>query len=181
MKRFRRHSDRLERELRAQRPEPRAGFLHTLETRIVGEGRPRPAGRLRIGVAIALAVGMVSALGAFGGLSYAATGVTHAVQAATHVVAPAHPAQKAVPLNSARAQYLVAMCFHRHTIYVDSHAARVLRRLGATDGPCVGGRRTPPAATTVVCVRNTNVRVSLANAATLVRQRNAKKGFCKKA
>jgi hypothetical protein len=73
------------------------------------------------------------------------------------------------------------MCFHRHTIYVDSHAARVLRRLGATDGPCVGGRRTPPAATTVVCVRGTNVRVSLANAATLVRQRNAKKGFCKKA
>ena len=183
MKRFRRHSDRLERELRAQRPEPRAGFLHTLETRIVGEGRARPAGRLRIGVAIALAVGMVSALGAFGGLSYAATGVTHAVQAASHVVAPAHhatPAQAAVPLNSARAQYLVSMCFHRHTIYVDSHAARVLRRLGATDGPCKGGRRIPPAATTVVCVRGTNVRVSLANAATLVRQRNAKKGFCKK-
>jgi rRNA processing protein Krr1/Pno1 len=152
-----------------------------LESRVVGEGgRARPAGRLRIGVAIALAVGMVSALGAFGGLSYAATGVTHAVQAATHVVAPSHQAQTAVPLSSARAQYLVALCFHRHTIYIDSHAAPVLRRLGAREGPCNGGRRIPPARTTVVCVKGHNVRVTLSAAKALVNAKQAKHGFCKK-
>jgi hypothetical protein len=183
MKFIRKHRDRLERELRAQRPEPRAGFVHGLESRIVGEGRTRSTGRLRIGVAVALAVGMISALGAFGGLGYAATGVTHAVEAASHAVTPSHnaaPAQKAVPLSSARAQYLVAMCFHRHTIYIDSHAARVLRLLGAKDGPCVGGRRTPPATTTVVCVKKHNVRVTLGASAALVKAKTAKRGFCKK-
>lgn len=183
MKFFRNHGDRLERELRAQRPEPRAGFLNTLETRIAGEGgRARPAGRVRIGLAIALAVGMVSALGAFGGLSYAATGVTHAVQAAAHAVTPSHNTTadlKAQPLSSAKAQYLVAMCFFRHTIYVDSRAARILRLLGAKNGPCKGGRRTPPTRTTVVCVRGHNIRVTTANGKALINARKAKRGFCK--
>jgi hypothetical protein len=137
---------------------------------------------LRIGLAIALAVGMVSALGAFGGLSYAATGVTHAVQAAAHAVTPAHsnaPALKAQPLSSAKAQYLVAMCFFHHTIYVDSHAARILRLLGATDGPCKGGRRTPPTSTTVVCVKGHNIRVTTANGQALIKSKKAKRGFCK--
>ena len=179
---FRRHKDRLERELRAQRPELRAGFLNMLESRIAGEARGRPAGRVRIGLALALAVGMISALGAFGGLSYAATGVTHAVQAAAHAVTPSHdaaPALKAQPLSSARAQYLVAMCFFRHTIYVDSRAARILRLLGAKDGPCKGGRRTPPTSTTVVCVKGHNVRVTTENGAALIKARKAKRGFCK--
>jgi ribosomal protein L34 len=182
MKGFRKHSDRLERELRAQRPEPRAGFLNALETRIVGESRTSRAGRVRIGLAIALAVGMVSALGAFGGLSYAATGVTHAVQAAAHAVTPSHNTTadlKAQPLSSAKAQYLVAMCFFRHTIYVDSRAARILRLLGAKDGPCKGGRRTPPTRTTVVCVRGHNIRVTTANGKALINARKAKRGFCK--
>jgi hypothetical protein len=180
---FRRHTDRLERELRAQRPEPRAGFLHTLESRIVGESRGRPAARVRIGLAIALAVGMISALGAFGGLSYAATGVTHAVQAAAHVVTPSHnaaPALAAQPLSSAKAQYLVAMCFFHHTIYVDSHAARILRLLGAKDGPCRGHRRTPPSRTTVVCIRGHNIRVTTTDGKGLINSRKAKRGFCHK-
>jgi len=180
MTRFWKHGDQLERELRAQRPTPRTDFLHSLESRIVGEGRGRPARRLRVGVAVALSVGMLSALGAFGGLGYAATGVTHAVQAAAHAVTPSQPAQTAVPLSSARAQYLVALCFHRHTIYIDSHAAPVLRRLGATEGPCNGGRRIPPARTTVVCIKNHNVRVTLSAAKALVNQKQAKHGFCKK-
>ena len=182
MKSFRRHRDRLERELRAQRPEPHAGFLHTLESRIVGEGHGRSSGRVRIGLAVALAVGMISALGAFGGLGYAATGVTNAVQAATHIVAPAHhaaPVVKAQPLSSARAQYLVAMCFFRHTIYVDSRAARILRLLGAKDGPCKGHRRTPPAKTTIICIKKHNVRVTLSDAKALIRARKATPGFCK--
>jgi hypothetical protein len=179
MKRFWKNGDQLERELRAQRPTPRTDFLHSLESRIVGEGRGRPARRLRIGVAVALSVGMLSALGAFGGLGYAATGVTHAVQAAAHAVTPAQPAQKAVPLSSARAQYLVAMCFFRHTIYVDNRAARILRLLGATDGPCVGGRRTPPARTTVVCVQGHNIRVTRKDAKALIKAHKATRGFCK--
>ena len=138
---------------------------------------------MRLGLAAALTIGMLVALASFGGLGYAATGVSHAVKAATHVVAPQHtaaPVVKAQPLSSARAQYLVAMCFHRHTIYVDSHASRVLLRLGATLGPCQGGRRTPPAVTTVICVKGTNVRVALVNARALIKSHKAKKGVCKK-
>lgn len=184
MRLFGRKRDSLERELRAQRPKPRADFVNMLESRIVGERQARSGGRLRIGVAVALAVGMLSALGAFGGLGYAATGVTHAVQAAAHVVTPSHnaaPAQSAVPLSSARAQYLVAMCFFKHTIFVDSRAARILRLLGAKDGPCKGGRRTPPASTTVVCIKGHNVRVTLRNAAALVAAHKVnRRGFCKK-
>ena len=182
MKRFWKHGDQLERELRAQRPRPRTDFLHALESRIVGEGHGRTAGRVRIGLAVALAVGMISALGAFGGLGYAATGVTHAVQAATHVVAPAHhasPAVKSQPLSSARAQYLIAMCFFRHTIYVDSRARRILRLLGAKDGPCKGHRRTPPARTTIVCIKKHNVRVTLSDAKALIKARKATPGFCR--
>lgn len=183
MRGFRKHTDRLERELRAQRPEPRAGFLNMLESRIAGESRGRPAARVRIGLAVALAVGMISALGAFGGLSYAATGVTHAVQAAAHAVTPSHntaPALKAQPLSSAKAQYLVAMCFFHHTIYVDSRAARILRLLGAKDGPCKGHRRTPPSSTTVVCVRGHNIRVTTSDGKALIEAKKAKRGFCKR-
>jgi hypothetical protein len=200
MKSFWRHGDRLERELRAQRPQPRAGFLHALESRIAGEGRRQPAFRLRLGLAAALAVGMFSALGAFGSLGYAATGVHHAVQAATHVVAPAHkaaPAQKAAPakaaapahaavpaiktqpFTSAQVQYRVAMCFFHHTIYVDSAAARILRLLGAKDGPCTGGRRTPPETTRIVCIKHQNIRVTAKDKAALVKARKATAGFCK--
>ena len=179
MKSFWRHGDRLERQLRAERPEPRTDFLHALESRIVGESHRRPARRLRLGLAAALTVGMISALGAFGGLGYAATGVTHAVQAATHVVAPVHNAAPAQPVSSAQAQYRVAMCFLRHTIYVDSRAARILRLFGAKDGPCKGGRRTPPARTQVVCIRGQNIRVTAKDAAALIKARKAKAGFCR--
>ncbi len=182
MRGFWKREDKLERELRAQRPEPRAEFMQSIESRIVGKAYRRPA-RLRLGLAAALTVGMLVALASFGGLSYAATGVSHAVKAATHVVAPAHQAKVAVPsapLSSAQAQYLVAMCFLRHTIYVDSRAAKVLRALGATLGPCKGGRRTPPTTTKVVCIKGHNVRVNTVNAAALVRAKKAKAGFCKK-
>ena len=183
MKSFWRREDRLERELREQRPQPRAEFMRAIEDKVDGKAYRRSGRPMRLGLAAALTVAMLTALAAFGGLGYAATGVTHAVQAATHVVAPTHhaaPTLKAAPLSSAQAQYLVAMCFLHHTIYVDSHAARILERLGAKLGPCKGGRRTPPAATTVVCVRGTNVRVTVANAAALIRAKKATKGFCKK-
>jgi hypothetical protein len=181
MKSFWKREDKLERELRAQRPEPRAEFMKALESK-VGKAYRRPF-RLRVGLAAALAVGMLAALGATGGFSYAATGVTHAVKAATHAVAPAHKAAPALvshPLSSAQAQYLVAMCFLHHTIYVDSRAARILEALGAKLGPCSGGHRTPPATTKVVCIKGQNIRVTAANAAALVKAGKAKAGFCKK-
>ena len=181
MKRFWRHGDRLERDLRAERPEPRAEFMQALESK-VGKAYRRPARPFRLGLAAALTVGMLVAVGAFGGFSYAATGVSHAVKAATHVVAPAHhaaPVLKNAPLSSAQAQYLVAMCFLRHTIYVDSRAVRILEALGAKLGPCTGGRRTPPAATKVVCIKGHNVRVTAKDALALVKAKKAKAGFCK--
>lgn len=183
MKRFWKQGDRLERELRAQRPDPPTDFLHSLESRILGERLRQPARRLRLGLAAALTVGLIAALGAFGGLSYAATGVTHAVQAATHVVAPAHkaaPVQKTQPLSSAQAQYLVAMCFFHHTIYVDSRVARLLERFGATLGPCKGHRRTPPARTKVICIKGHNIRVTVTDGNALIKARKANRGFCKR-
>ena len=183
MKSFWRHGDRLERDLRANRPEPSADFMQALEDKVGGKTYRRPARPIRLGLAAALTAALLVAVGAFGGFSYAATGVSHAVKAATHVVAPVHhaaPALKTQPLSSAQAQYLVAMCFLRHTIYVDSRAVRILLRFGATLGPCKGGHRTPPAATTVVCIKGTNVRVTVADAAKLIRANKAKKGFCKK-
>jgi hypothetical protein len=181
MKDFWRNGDRLDRKLRAQRPEPRDELVSRIESRI-GESRPRTYRGFRLGLAAALTVGMLVALSAFGGFSYAATGVTHAVRAATHVVAPQHkaaPAAVSHPISSAQAQYLVAMCFFRHTIYVDSRAARILRALGATLGPCTGGRRTPPTVTKVICIKGHNVRVNAVNARALVKAKKAKAGFCK--
>jgi hypothetical protein len=200
MKRFWKHGDRLERELRAQRPEPRTDFLHALESRIRSEGRWLPSRRLRLGLAGVLTAAMLTAVGAFGGLGYAATGVQHAVHTATHVVAPVHkaapvhksapaqaaapvqiaaPVQQNQPLSSAQAQYRVALCFFRHTIYVDSRAARILERLGAKLGPCKGHRRTPPARTKVVCIKKQVIRVTAKDAKALVKARKATRGFCK--
>lgn len=181
MKSFWRHGDRLERDLRAERPEPRAEFMQALEGK-VGKAYRRPARPFRLGLAAALTAGLLVAVGAFGGFSYAATGVQHAVKAATHAVAPTHqaaPKLKSYPLSSAQAQYLVAMCFLRHTIYVDSRAQRILEALGATLGPCKGGRRTPPEVTKVVCIKGKNVRLTAADALALVKAKKATAGFCK--
>jgi hypothetical protein len=99
---FRRRGDRLGRELRAQRPEPRADFLHMLEDGIGRKLDRRRAGvRFRLGLAGALTVGLVTALGSFGGLGYAATGVGHAWRAASHVAVGAHPSAAAPRVASA--------------------------------------------------------------------------------
>jgi len=200
MKRFWKRGDGLERELRAQRPEPRKEFLRSLESRMTGDRYRRPAS-LRLGLAGALTAAMLVSLAAFGGLGNAATGVTHAVTAARHVVAPAHqakvvhkaaPAKKSAaahvaapvtvsaPLTSAQVQYLVTMCFLRHTIQVDSRAVRILQALGAKVGACGGGRTPPVAQTVVICVKGQNVRVLPATATALVNQKKATRGFCKK-
>jgi hypothetical protein len=174
--------DGLERELRAQRPEPRKEFLRALENSMSGDRYRRPARSLRLGLASALTVAMIVSVAAFGGIGYAATGVTHAVTAATHVVAPAHkaqPANKAQPLTSAQVQYLVTMCYFKRTIRVDSKAVGTLRAIGAKLRAC-GGSQTPPIAKTVmVCIKGHNVRLLPAARKALVKAHKAKAGFCK--
>src|SRR5437762_3151069 len=126
MRGFWNRRDDLERELRATRPQPPPELLDALETRIHESGYRRPQRALRVGVAGALTAGMLAALAGFGGLGYAATGVSHAVKSAVHVVTPAHKAGPTGALSSATAQYKVQMCLHGHTISVDSHAVRGL-------------------------------------------------------
>lgn len=159
---FWRREDDLERDLRAQRPEPRRELVDEIASRIVGERRRGASRKARLGLAVALTAGMLGALGAFGGLSYAANGVSHAVTAAVHVITPAK-AVKLVPdgsESSAMAQYKVALCFKGHTIDVDSHAVPALTKNGATVGPCAGGSFKPSTKLVVACFHGQNVDVA---------------------
>jgi hypothetical protein len=172
--------DDLERRLRAERPKPREEFLDALETRI-HDSRYRPGRTLRVGVAVAVSGGMLAALAGFGGLGYAATGVSHAVKSAVHVVAPAHKAAPAVALSSAKAQYKVQMCLRGHTISVDSHAIGGLTNAGATPGACTGGAFTPATKLVRACFKGQNIQVTTtARVALLKAKLGVTSGFCKK-
>lgn len=114
---FRRNSDsHLEAHLRRSRPTPSSDLVRT----IVGDIERASAYERPRSLRIAFAVGCVVVLGglaAFGGVSYAASGVEHAAVAVKHVVAPkplARPATKSDSLirsalaagkTSAAAQY----------------------------------------------------------------------------
>lgn len=158
---FWKREDDLERELRARRPEPRRELVDEI-VRMTGRSR-RSDRPVRIGVAVALSAALLAALGAFGGLSYAANGVTQAVSSAVHVFAPVKPL-KVVPapaLSSAMAQYMVTVCFHDHTINVDAHAVDALLSAGATQGACRGVPPPKPGQTLVrVCFHGQNVSLS---------------------
>src|SRR2546427_9530576 len=115
MKSFLRGADGLERELRAQRSEPRPEFLSALESRIHGDRYRRPARSLRLGLAGALTAGMLVALAGFGGVRYAASGVAHPPPAPGAAVAPgAHPTPSR-KLSSAVVQDPGQTGDHRHT------------------------------------------------------------------
>ena len=75
----------LEAELRANRPEPSRELVHQLEMRVRHDGRAR-RGSFRVAFVVAMIVGVVMALSAFGGLGYAATGAGHAVAQAKRIV-----------------------------------------------------------------------------------------------
>ena len=147
MKSFWRREDRLERELRAQRPEPRAE-LHA---------RPREQGRRQGVPAAGPPVAARSRRGPHRRHARRARRVRrsrlrgHRRLARRQgrdprrcAAAQGRDRWKAQPLSSARAQYLVAMCFLRHTIYVDSHAVRILQRPRRDARPLQG--RAPDAA-----------------------------------
>lgn len=184
--RFFRGQDDLERELRAHRPEPRRELVDGIVSRIVGERRSGAGRKARFGVAVALTAAMLAALGAFGGLSYAANGVTHAVDAAVHVVVPTKVAVPTISESSAMAQYKVAMCLHGHTINVDSHAANGMAHAGAKPGACAGGSFKPNEKLVIACFKGTNVDLAKASADTKkeiakLKKLGIKLGFCKKA
>jgi hypothetical protein len=87
---FKRGKDsELERELRRNRPQPRDEFVQMLSKRVERESRLGRSLRSRIaGVAVASAV-MLAAVGAFGGIGYAANGVKDVVKVAKSVVVAA--------------------------------------------------------------------------------------------
>ncbi|MGH7191104.1 MAG: hypothetical protein ACREF0_18190 [Acetobacteraceae bacterium] len=163
-----------------------------IASRIVGEHRRGTGRKARLGVAVALTAGMLGALGAFGGLGYAANGVTRAVTAAVHVIAPAKPL-KLIPAgsqSSAMAQYKVAMCFHGHTLDVDSHAVGALEGAGAKPGACAGGSFKPSEKLIIACFKGHNIdlaKVSVTGKNLKVRRAKLKTlhkvgitlGFCK--
>jgi hypothetical protein len=123
---------------------------------------------------------MLAALGAFGGLSYAASGVSRAVESAVHVVSPTKNARPNSALSSASVQYKVAMCLQGHTIFVDSHAVKGIERAGGTLGPC-SGTAAPAGSTKLVfvCFRGQSIKVEKRSVRTMIKL-GAKKGKCKK-
>lgn len=162
---FWRREDDLERELRAKRPEPRRELVDDI-ARMIGPARARSGRSVRIGIAVGLSAAMLAVLGSFGGLSYAANGVSHAVSSAVHVITPAKPV-KFVPapaLSSSQAQYRVAMCFLRHTISVDSHFVRIFELFGAKEGACKGGRFQPSEKLIIACFKGKNITIAKADA-----------------
>ena len=157
---FLRREDDLEHELRSHRPEPRRELVDGIAAMVGRKSRRGSGRRARAGVAVAISVAMLVALGAAGQLSYAANGVTRAVSSAVHVIAPAKAhIVPASALSSAQAQYFVAVCFHGQTMNVSSGQVDALVSSGATDHACKGGAFAPGQKQAWECVNGTNVRV----------------------
>ena len=98
--RMRGEAGRLERELRAARPEPRAEFLLSLAERTESKTRRRASSRLAFGLAVLTFV--LGSFASFGGIGYAAAGADSAVKAVKKVVV--QKPDKALS-SSAAAQY----------------------------------------------------------------------------
>ena len=82
------------------------------------------------------------------------------------------------------AQYKVALCFHGHTLNVDSHAVHALEANGATAGACSGGSFKPSQKLVVACFKGHNVDVAQTSAKTNAQKSALTKlgitlGYCK--
>src|SRR4051794_32008795 len=133
----RRQADSLETELRRNRPEPREDFVRALEARISADApaRRRRGARARFGLAGAMTAAMLVVVGAFGGISYAAGGVTHAAHqlAAVITFAPHNVGS----VSAAADQYnKVTLCHHGHEISVAESAVAAHLAQGDTLGKC---------------------------------------------
>lgn len=95
----------LEARLRAERPEPGSELVHAIVARVEGATELRRPRSLRLAFAAA-SVGALAALGALGGVSYAASSVEHAATAVKNVFvakAPKGEARKGAPFKAATA------------------------------------------------------------------------------
>jgi hypothetical protein len=100
---WKRRDEGLEGELRRMRAEPRDEFVASVADRVRG---PRKlAGRLRLGTAIALTIGLLAALAPVGGASYAGGAAANVVSAVSHALSPVSHASKRVHKSPARDQY----------------------------------------------------------------------------
>jgi hypothetical protein len=101
MGRFGKNRDDLGRQLSAARPRPSAELVEGIAARV--SARPTPRRHSRVAFGLALATFMAGLFATFGGVGYAASGVTdtvHAVKTAVHVTATPRAVQ-----SSAKAQY----------------------------------------------------------------------------
>ena len=135
---------------------------------------------LRLALVGALTAGLLVALAGFGGLGYAASGVSRAVESAVHAVSPTKQAAPDGSLSSASAQYVVAMCLRGHTIFVDNHAMKGIIRAGGKLGSC-GGAAAPRGSRKLkfICFHGQSIKVQKRSVRTMIRL-GAKKGKCKK-
>jgi hypothetical protein len=138
---FRRNPEsQIEKDLRHARPRPGDEFARALVSRLERQAPPRIAARLRVGVAVALTVALAAFAASIGGVSYAASNASHAVQAVTHVVAPAAKGKDKGgegAKSAADQQYhKVKLCHKGHTIEVDEHAVAAHLAHGDTLGAC---------------------------------------------
>jgi hypothetical protein len=92
----------LERELRANRPEPRDEFIHALEAR-VRQSPQRSRGGFRVALVGAVTACMLFALASVGGMGYAASAVSDVAVTAKRIVKKKGP--KIVKKSSAASQY----------------------------------------------------------------------------
>jgi hypothetical protein len=171
--------EEIERQLRAQRPEPRRELVDEIAGTI-GRSETHGSARRARGVAVVLTFAVLVALATTGGLSYAASGVKQAATAAKHAVAPVKRTKPSVRVGSAQAQYMVAVCYYGETISVDSKAVNALVGAGARPSACNGGSFAPKTKKKRMCIAGHNVLVPRAKVKKLLRRDDVSRGFCKK-
>jgi hypothetical protein len=127
---------RLGHELRRHRPTPSDAFARTLEAR-VAPTVPATGRRLRLAVAAGFSAVLLAVLGAFGGIGYAALGVSHAVHAVAAAVQLEFPAHRVGSVSAAADQYgRVTLCHNGHEILVTQEAVPAHLAQGDTFGKC---------------------------------------------
>ena len=84
---WKRHEDALEGELRRRRAEPRDELVASVAERV--RSKRKSYRGTRVGVAIALTIGLLSAMAPIGAASYAGSAAVRLVSAASHALGPA--------------------------------------------------------------------------------------------
>jgi len=135
MLRYNRRKD-LEAKLRAERPQPSAELLASIEDRVRFERQRSRGRRLRLAFVGGLTAAMLAALAVVGGIGQAATGVSDLTQAVGVLVGLNQTATSTD--NPAGDQYghKILMCHNGHEIFVDASSVQSHLQHGDTLGPC---------------------------------------------